>query len=54
MEHSPCWEANTSPSQETPPPLYETQTFITVFTTTATGPCPEPDASSPQLLTLFP
>jgi hypothetical protein len=32
---------------------YRTRSFITVFTLSATGSYPEPDASSPQLPILF-
>jgi hypothetical protein len=35
------------------PAFYRTRRFITVFTTAATGPDSEPDASSPHLPTLF-
>jgi hypothetical protein len=49
MKQSPSWEANNDlASQET-----RTQGFFTVFTTTATGPYPEPDESVHASISYF-
>jgi hypothetical protein len=54
MEHSPSWEANShSVTQKIPPPLIEPEGSLPCSQEPATGPYPESDESSLQLLTLF-
>jgi len=54
MEQSP-WEANSrSASQETPQLFMEPEGTLPCSQGPTISPYPEPDESSPQLLTLFP
>jgi hypothetical protein len=54
MEQNPSSEANShSAIQEIPPPFKEPKSSLRSHRP-ATGPYPEPDASSPHLLILFP
>jgi hypothetical protein len=55
MEQRPPWEAiSHSASQEIPPPFMETEGSSPYSQEPDTGPYPEPDDSSSQILTLFP
>jgi len=54
MEKSPSLEANSHSASQEIPDFYTTWRLITVFTEPATGPYPEPNASSPQFPLYFP
>jgi hypothetical protein len=55
MEQSQYWEANShSATQDIPLRFLETEGSLPRSQETATGPNPEPDAYSSNLLTLFP
>jgi hypothetical protein len=53
-EQSPSWEADShSASQQNSRPFMEPEGSLQCSQQPATGPYPEPDASNPQLPTLF-
>jgi hypothetical protein len=55
MEQIPFWEADShSASQQIPPPFMEPIVSLPCSQEPATGPYPEPVASSPHLPILFP
>jgi hypothetical protein len=54
MEQSSSWEADSrSASQKIPPPFMELEGSLPCSHEPATGPSPEPDASTTHLSTLF-